>query len=116
MTRDVRLYLDDMLDAINKIVAFTAGMDLEQFRNDEKTIEACIRKLEIIGEAAKSIPQGLRSRHAGIPRKEMAGMRDKLAHEYFGIRLDVVWSTITTRLPELKPMLLDVLKELDPAR
>jgi len=113
MKRDIRLYLDDILDAIVKIEKFTDGMSFEQFQDDEKTCDAVIRKLEIIGEATKNIPQEIRGRPADIPWKEMAGMRDKLAHEYFGVRLDVVWSTIKTRLPQLKPMIQDVIRELD---
>jgi uncharacterized protein with HEPN domain len=113
MKRDIRLYLDDILDAIIKIDKFIEGLSFEQFQDDEKTIDAVIRKLEVIGEATKNVPQDTRSKHPDIPWKEMAGMRDKLAHEYFGVRLDVVWSTIKTRLPQLRPMIHVVLQQLD---
>ena len=113
MKRDIRLYLDDIIDAIGKIEKFTEGMNFDQFQDDEKTIDAVIRKLEIIGEASKNIPQDMRARYTDIPWKEMAGMRDKLAHEYFGVRLDVIWSTIKSRLPQLKLLMQVVLKELD---
>lgn len=113
MKRDSRLYLDDILDAIDKIAAFTKGMSFEQFQQDEKTIEAVVRKLEIIGEAAKNVPSEIRGRQPEVPWKEMAAMRDKLSHAYFGVRLDVVWSTINTRLPQLKPMIGAILRQIE---
>ncbi len=76
-------------------------MTYEQFSADEKTAYAVIRAIEIIGEAAKNIPEQV--------RREMAGMRDKLIHDYFGVNLAVVWKTASERLPELEPMLRDML-------
>jgi hypothetical protein len=111
MKRDIGLYLDDILDAISKIEEYTADLDYVRFQYDKKTIDAVIRNFEIIGEAAKNIPDEIRAEHLSVPWKEMAGMRDKLAHEYFGIRYDVVWSTIKTRLPELKSMIQVVLQQ-----
>ncbi len=90
-------------------------MSYDQFRKDEKTIDAVITNFAIIGEAAKQIPPKIRKYYPGIPWKEMAGMRDKLVHEYFGIRLDVVWETIIVRLPQLKPMIEELLGEFDEA-
>lgn len=115
MKRDYRLYLDDMLEAIGKIERYTDGLSYEQFRKDDKTIDAIIMNFAIIGEAAKQIPAKIRKYYPGIPWKEMTGMRDKLVHEYFGIRLDVVWETIMVRLPQLKPMIENLIEEFDEA-
>ncbi len=115
MKRDYRLYLDDVLEAIGKIERYTGGLSYDQFRKDEKTIDAVITNFTVIGEAAKQIPHKIRRYYPGIPWKEMAGMRDKLVHEYFGIRLDVVWETIIVRLPQLKPMIEELLEEFDDA-
>ena len=113
MKRDYRLYLDDMLEAIGKIERYTEGLSYEQFRKDEKTIDAVITNFAIIGEAAKHIPAKIKKHCPEIPWKEMAGMRDKLVHEYFGIRLDVVWETITVRLPQLKNLIEELLEDFD---
>ena len=75
--RDCRLYLKDILEAMESIEAFVEGMDLEGFQADDKTASAVIRKLEIIGEAAKQIPDGIRQSHPQVPWKDMAGMRDR---------------------------------------
>ncbi len=90
MKRDYRLYLDDILVAIDKIEKYTEGLNSERFKNDNKTIDAVIRNFTIIGEAAKNIPEQIRKRYPKVPWKEMAGMRDKLVHGYFGVRYDVV--------------------------
>jgi uncharacterized protein with HEPN domain len=99
--RDLRLYLQDILAAMESISAFTAGIDLEGFRGDDKTASAVIRKFEIIGEATKQIPEAFRQQHPDIPWKEMAGMRDRLIHFYFGVDHRLVWQTIVDRLPLL---------------
>jgi len=100
--RDYKLYLTDILEAIESTERFVAGLDAEGFKHDDKTSSAVIRKFEIIGEAAKNVPDIVKQRYPDIPWKEMAGMRDKLIHFYFGVDYDLVWSTIKNRLPQLK--------------
>ncbi len=82
MKRNVRLYVKDILDAIYAIENFVEGMDFEDFVEDDKTSSAVIRKFEIIGEAAKNIPEEIRNRYPDLPWKEMAGFRDRLIHFY----------------------------------
>lgn len=103
-------YFKDILDALEKIDNFTAGLDFESFAQDDKTTFAVIRALEIIGEAARKIPKSIRSRHPDVPWQDMAGMRDKLIHDYFGVDLRVVWKTLQIDLPSLKRVIDEVIK------
>lgn len=109
MIREYRDYVVDILDAINKAESFVKGMKFETFEKDAKTTFAVIRAFEIMGEAVGKIPSSVRSKYKEIPWKEMAGMRNKLIHEYFGIKPRVVWKTIKQDLPKIKPYLQEML-------
>lgn len=110
--RDYTLYLKDMVAAMDSIAEFIAEMTFAEFQADDKTASAVIRKLEIIGEAVKQVPDDIRTAHPQIPWREMAGMRDKLIHFYFGVDYGLVWRAITERVPTVKQELKDILREI----
>lgn len=108
-----RVYIDflqDMLDNAKRASRFTSGMDFGSFSKDDKTVYAVIRAVEIIGEAARNVPQDVRSKYPQIPWRDVAGMRDKLIHQYFGINMEVVWQTLHEDVPMLIETLEDILK------
>lgn len=111
--RDYYDYVWDILNSIEEVEEFTSGMTLEDFSKDKKTINAVVRSLEVLGEAAKKIPQSIRKTHPDLPWNKMAGMRDKLIHQYFSVDLDILWKVVTEDLPPLKPNIKKILKELD---
>ena len=106
-------FLNDIHTAIGKAQGFAAGMGFEEFANDEKTAYAVVRALEILGEATKRIPQEIRDRHPEIPWRSMAGLRDKLIHDYTSVNLEIVWRTLTDDLPGLIPKIERVLQTVD---
>jgi len=112
----IRIYIDyiqDILDSINDIEDFINGMGFDDFRNDRKTINAVVRSIEIIGEASKKIPKKIKDKHRDIPWKKMAGMRDKLIHEYFGIDLEILWKVASEEINTLRPGIRSVLEDLN---
>lgn len=100
-----------MLDAIGAIEEFVAGIDFEAFRNDRKTVDAVVRNLEVIGEAARYVPEDVREEYDAVPGKDIIGIRSVLIHEYFGVDFDILWATIKTDLPTLTPLLTSMLEE-----
>ncbi len=106
-------YISDVLNSISEVGDFTRGMNYTSFVRDRRTINAVIRSLEVMGEAAKRIPEEIRRKHPDIPWKRMAGMGDKLIHEYAGVDLETVWDVITEELPPLKPLLEKLTEEME---
>lgn len=104
-------YLLDVLDRIAKIKRYIEGYDYESFCDDEKTSDAVIRNIEVIGEAIRHIPDDLRQKHPTIPWKLIAGMRDKLIHDYLGVDLAYVWNVASLRIDELESDINRVLQE-----
>jgi uncharacterized protein with HEPN domain len=112
MKRVLSDYISDIFNAIVEVENFTYGMSFEEFLKDRKTINAVIRSLEVMGEAAKKIPENIKTKFPDVPWKRMAGMRDKLIHEYSGVDLEIVWTVIKEELPPIKPSVEKTLKDI----
>jgi hypothetical protein len=97
--------IEDILEAIENIAEYTSGMDYSAWQKDRRTIDAVIRNLEVIGEAATYIPEEIKGKYSEIPWAKMRGIRNLLIHEYFGVDIDVVWETIQKDLEPLKELL-----------
>ena len=110
--RDVQIFLEDILESIKKISNYTHGISYNEFFQDEKTQDAVVRNLEIIGEAVKNIPNDFKEKHLGINWKLIVGMRNKLIHRYFGVSQLIVWETIKTDISELKPKIEEISEEI----
>lgn len=113
MTRNTILYLRDILDNMRLAEEFVRGVTAEEFSADHKTAYAVLRSLEVIGEAAKNMPACVRERHSSIPWKDMAGMRDRVIHFYFGVSYEKVWRTVKVDLPAIRPLVEQVLRDLE---
>ncbi len=111
MPRDSKIYLEDILESILKIRQFTTGFDAAAFKTDPKTFDAVIRNLEIIGEAAKNLPESKKVRCAGVDWRKIAGLRDILAHQYFGIDAEIVWDIVQHKLIDLEKCVRQLLAE-----
>lgn len=103
--RDWRLFVDDILEAITKINRYTRGTAFTDFSQDERTIDAVVRNLEIIGEAARRIPDDVKAESQDIDWKAIHGLRNRIAHEYSGLSLTIIWEIIQSDLPVLDRML-----------
>jgi uncharacterized protein with HEPN domain len=102
MSRDYLFYLEDILESCGKIERYTAQLSFDQFVEDEKTYDAVVRNLEIIGEAAKNVPEDIRRRYPDVEWRKIAGLRDVIAHEYFGIDDDILWDIIQNWICSLR--------------
>jgi len=111
--RSYKMYLDDIVTAIERIFEYTQDYNYDAFMNDYKTIDAVIRNFEIIGEAAKNIPDEIKEKYQDVPWDEMYSLRNRISHAYFGIDFEIIWDIITKYLPENKSQIEIVLKEVD---
>jgi uncharacterized protein with HEPN domain len=102
MPRDSSVYLEDILEAIARIRRYTRGLSQEAFAADEKTLDAVVRNLEVIDEAVKRLPTDVRSRESAVEWQKIAGLRDILIHQYFGIDVQILWDVVETKLPGLE--------------
>ena len=111
MPRDYKIYLEDILEAIDRIRRYTAGLSLKTFSSDQKTLDAVVRNLEVIGEAVKKVPDEVRLKYPLVDWKKIAGLRDILIHEYFGIDAEIIWDILQSKLPPLEEQILNILSE-----
>jgi uncharacterized protein with HEPN domain len=111
MSRDFKLYLDDIRESAEKVSRYTRGLSFDQFVGDEKTFDAVVRNLEIIGEATKHIPPDVRERYPEVEWRRIAGLRDVVIHEYFGIDDLILWDIIQNHVPRLLDQIRAILAE-----
>jgi uncharacterized protein with HEPN domain len=115
VSRDASIFLEHILESITIIEEYTAEFDEERFLGTRWVQDAVIRRLEIIGEAVKNLPESLRAAHPEVPWRDVAGMRDVLIHRYFGVDLELTWSTVQKGLPTLKRQVHEILEQLGDA-
>ncbi len=113
MKRDNKLFLKDIYKSCEYILEFIEGMDFDEFKVDEKTLSAVIRKFEIIGESVRYLPDRIKENYSNVPWKEMAGMRDRLIHGYFGIDYNIIWDTIKRKIPNLISIISQILNDIE---
>ncbi|VVB59621.1 Uncharacterised protein [uncultured archaeon] len=113
MPQEYKVYLDDILESIEKIESYTCDMSYEEFRKTPVVIDAVLRNLEIIGEAVKRLPSDMKRKYSRVEWKKIAGLRDILIHEYSGINLTIVWDIVINKIPEFKESIRQISSEIE---
>jgi len=108
--RTFRHFLEDIFESISKILNYTESYDFDMFRDDERTVDAVIRNLEIIGEASNKIPKNIQEKYPTVPWDEMYRMRNKAIHEYFGVDHEIIWDIVVNYLPENLNQIKEILE------
>lgn len=109
--RDYIVYLNDIIKCIKKIEKYTKGITIKQFIENELIQDGVIRNLEIIGEAVKKLPIDMRHKYTDVEWKKIAGLRDILIHDYFGVDLEIIWDVIENKVPKLKFTVQHIIEE-----
>lgn len=107
------MYLQDILDAMNDILSYVEGMTSQEFEADKRTFDAVVRNLGIMGEAVKNLPGDLKKDNPGVPWRDIAGMRDKVIHAYFGVSHQIIWHTIHEDFPTLRASVERIKSQLE---
>jgi len=109
--RDIILILEDIIEAIERISDYTESYSREEFLNDQKTIDAVVRNIEIIGEAVSNIPEDIREKYPCTPWKQIVGVRNIVIHKYFGVDAGTLWVIINEQLPGFKSQISVIINE-----
>lgn len=112
MRRNYRLFIEDILESMNKIEEYIKDITYEEFKSSNIIFDAVIRNLEVIGEAAKNVPDDIKDQYEIVPWQRMAGLRNILIHEYFGIDKQIIWTIVSVNLPNTKPLIEKVLNDI----
>ena len=108
-----QLYLKNIFEAMDAAQAFVSGMGFDAFVADDKTASAVLQKLKIVGEAAKKVPETIRQDYPQVPWQQMIGIRDQIVHAYFAVDYIVVWDTLKVDIPQLQPIIRQILKDME---
>lgn len=109
--RDWTILFEDILDSIEKIEQYTAGISFDDYAMNSMIIDAVVRNIQIIGEAAKNVPTDVKAKHPEIPWEKLAGIRNRIVHEYFGVDISIIWFIITNELSQLSQRIRDGLRK-----
>jgi len=112
MPKEYRVYLEDILGCIGNIEEYSKGISYAEFKKDQMRIDAVIRNLEIIGEAVKKLPDGFRKDYPDVEWAKIAGLRDILIHEYFGVNLEIIWDVVSNKIPDLKKSVKKMMQDI----